>query len=156
MPKSMCAAAILCGPQCFPTVSGLSSLRFLCNPQARAQLADIPGAFRRNEFFEMEAEMSDDEGHSGDDGDEDANADGMLVRMSRIYQCSESVHEEQVECLGCSVGIGCTWQYTSSSDDSPMAHCVRCPDCLTGMNRRQQDLEVCWSLILDWRCGASI
>jgi hypothetical protein len=47
---------------------------------AKARLQDQPGTFFKSDFFEMEAEMSDDEGHSDDGDDDDANADGMLVR----------------------------------------------------------------------------
>jgi hypothetical protein len=46
---------------------------------AKARLQDRPGTFFKSDFFEMEAEMSDDEGHSDDGDDDDANADGMLV-----------------------------------------------------------------------------
>lgn len=46
---------------------------------AKAQLQDRPRDFFKSDFFEMEAEMSDDEGHSTDGDDDDANADGMLV-----------------------------------------------------------------------------
>lgn len=47
---------------------------------AKAKLRDRLGDFFKSDFFEMEAEMSDDEGHSDDGDDSDANADGMLVR----------------------------------------------------------------------------
>lgn len=51
---------------------------------AKAQLRDSrAGEFVKSSFFEMEAEMSDDEGHSDDGDDEDANADGMLVRRQQ-------------------------------------------------------------------------
>lgn len=48
---------------------------------AKAQLRDQPGDLFKSNFFEMEAEMSDDEGHSDDGDDDDANADGMLAEL---------------------------------------------------------------------------
>ncbi len=42
-------------------------------------------AGRGNRFLEEEAEMSEDEGHSDDADDSDADGDGMLVRCCRCH-----------------------------------------------------------------------